>query len=223
MLAFADKRNSQAWKTALFMGSRRLYRELLLAESLAFSRKAARLGMVPAIRPDGSSDTGEGSVLAATLWAMRDDSPEAARIAVYDYTKVPGRAIRWARGGYTPNYSVTFSRGGDNDAAVARVLAEGGNVAAVFSARPGRKGRPGDPLPEAFRVEFDDGWRVVPVVSGDATDARFLDTARGAIIGLSFKQASGRAAAIEKAGSFVVAMDDPRVVAIAPENALQAA
>jgi hypothetical protein len=216
-------RNAKDWKVALFMGARRLYRELLLAESLAFSRKAARLGMVPAIRPDGSSDTGEGSVLAATLWAMRDDYPEAGTIEVYDYTKVPGRAIKWARGGYTPNYSVTFSRGGDNDEAVARVLAEGANVAAVFSARPGNKLRAGDPLPEAFRIRFPDGWRVVPVVSGDATDARFLDTARGSIIGLSFKQKAARAAALVAAGEFVVAMDDTRVIPIAPQNALQAA
>jgi len=168
-LAHSPARNAQAWKTALFFGARDLFRELLLAEALAF--------------------------------------------ACYDYTKIPARAIRWARGGYTPNYSVTFSRGGDNDADVALVLAAGGNVAAVFSNNP----RKAEPLPASF-----DG---VPVVSGDETDARFLDEARGAYIGLGFKQATGRASALAGsiAAGFVISMADPRVATIAPENALQAA
>lgn len=183
-LAMAPAENARIWKTTLYLGARALWRELLRAECEAHARAAARIGYVPAIRIDGSSDTGEGALLAPALGGVR----------FYDYTKSEARALKHARGEYPPNYHVTYSYSGRNAPECRRVLAAGGNVAAVFDADP----RTHAPLPPQ--------WWGSRVVDGDADDARFLDPREvpGVIVGLRFKQARQRAAALERAGRFVI-------------------
>jgi hypothetical protein len=194
-LAFDHARNARTWKTTLFMGDRDLFARLIMLESISHVRKARRLGMTPAIRVDGSSDTGFGAKLAHALW---ESGFKDAR--VYDYTKVEQRAIKWARGGFTPNYHVTFSRSGDNEQSVQNVLNAGGNVAAVFSAKPGRKNRKAEPLPDTYKGSA--------IIDGDYLhgDARFLDprSERGTVVGLRFKQNKARTKAIANAGAFVI-------------------
>jgi hypothetical protein len=178
---------ARAWKAALFLGDRALFRALLLAEAEAFARKARKAGMRSAIRVDGSSDTGEGQRLHAALRAAGVDH-------VWDYSKVLGRALR-AIGG---EYSLTFSFSGHNVAESLEVLRAGGGVAVVFSSAKG------EALPSA--------WNGFPVVDGDVSDARFLDRSHngapasgGYVVGLRFKAAARRAEALAEAGPFVVA------------------
>jgi hypothetical protein len=131
---------ARLWKTALYMGDRGLFRELLIGESRSFQSAAIRAGMIPAVRVDGSSDTGEGVRLARALPTLQ----------CYDYTKSYNRAHDNANGAHPDNYHVTFSYSGFNE-----------------------------------------------------RDARFLDP-RGVVVGLRFKQARNRAAALRKAGPFVI-------------------
>ena len=70
------------------------------------------------------------------------------------------------------NYHLTFSKSECNDEAVAKVVAAGGNVAAVFSTKKA------DELP----ADYSDR----EVVDGDKTDLRFLDK-RGVFVGLRAK------------------------------------
>jgi hypothetical protein len=172
-------KRSRLWKAALYLGARDLWRELLVAEVESFQRTAERAGLVPVVRVDGSTDTGEGARLVERF----------PSVTFYDYSKVPTRALAHAG---DPNYRVTFSYSGQNASDALRVLAAGGNVAVVF-ATP-RKGV----LPTH--------WKGAPVVDGDLTDLRFLDPAGGVVVGLRFKAAAGRAKAMRAAvlGGFVV-------------------
>jgi len=113
------------------------------------------MGKIPAVRVDGSSDTGLGQDLAGPLVAV------GAR--PYDYTKSPARALEVARGG-APGYSLTFSHSGPESLADSlAVLRAGGSVAVVGQ---------GEEVPEE--------WMGFTVIDGDAHDARFLDRELGA-------------------------------------------
>jgi hypothetical protein len=128
------------------------------------------------IRVDGSTDTGEGRFAA-----FRNPS-----VVWYDYTKNPIRMHSQERGS---NYHVTLSYSGENHGACYTRLRDGGNVAVVFDTPHGA------PLPEK--------WHGFPVLDADTDDLRFLDPP-GHVAGLRFKQSRNRAAAIARAGSFVV-------------------
>jgi hypothetical protein len=121
-------------------------------------RDAARHGLTPALRPNGTSDL---PGLALMIAAGYPD------LQVYDYTAVPQP---WKR--TRPNYHLTFSRKESNDAACRDALANGVNVAVVFGVKRTA------PLPPTF-------WGL-PVVDGDRTDLRFLD-ARGVVVGIRAK------------------------------------
>ena len=126
-------------------------------------KQAARLGLTPVFRLNGTSDLSwEKYTIPGTDMNLFD---YFRHVQFYDYTKVLGRKV--AR--YT-NYHLTFSAADGNDADVARAIAEGMNVAMVF-----------DRLPETYmgRAVFD----------ADETDLRFLDP-KGVIAGL---KAKGRA------------------------------
>ena len=82
-----------------------------------------------------------------------------------DYTKNAGRFLRQL----PENYHLTFSLSETNEKAARGVLANGGNVAAVFA----------NGLPDSYLGR--------PVIDGDLHDLRFLDPKGGFIIGLSPK------------------------------------
>jgi putative transposon-encoded protein len=90
------------------------------------------------------------------------------RVAFYDYTKNPKRALDNAAGRHPKNYRLVFSRSETNEADCKRVLEARGNVAVVF-----RK-----TLPKRYL-----GKRVIV---GDESDLRFLDP-RGCVVGLTAK------------------------------------
>jgi len=176
---------ARLWKTALLLGRRRLWRELLDAEVESHRRRADRLRMVPAVRVDGSSDTGEGR-----LAAMRAEGRDDETTRFYDYTKSERRA---APETWSPNYSVVFSHSERSDWDTERdIMERGGSVAIVFDTPIGAD------LPRTYRG-FD-------VVNGDETDVRFYDSP-GVVVGLRFKAARDRERGLVLARNFVVRAD----------------
>jgi len=178
-------KRSRLWKTTLFLGAPSLFRELLAAEIAAFERSAVKAGYRPAVRIDGSTDIGLGARMA----------PMFPGVAFYDYTKVPARALKHAAGGFARNYHVTFSYSGANLQAALQVLSAGGSVAVVFSTHPQ------DTMPSGTLWGHH-------VLNGDEHDARFLDPKGGLVVGLSFKQAAQRDAALQAALREGFVLDD---------------
>jgi hypothetical protein len=182
---------ARRWKAALYLGDRASFRALILAEARGFAARAAREGLVPAIRIDGSSDTGEGERMREALRALG--------VQGWDYTKSLRRAARLARRGDDgTGYSLTYSHGA-SEAETLEALRAGCGAAVVFSTGRG----------EALPTE----WNGFPVIDGDITDARFLDRSEGGaparggyVVGLRFKAARNRSEALRAAiaGGFVV-------------------
>lgn len=155
-------------RTRYFKRDPKGFKTMLAKEIDAHVRRAARHGMQPAVRLNGTSDLpwenieflGHENVMAAY--------PD---VQFYDYTKVPVSKRRTD----IPNYHLTFSLAESNRADAVAALNAGINVAAVFRTPKGAA------LPSPYNLG---GFR--RVIDGDATDARFTDTA-GAIIGLRAK------------------------------------
>lgn len=108
-----------------------------------------------AVRVNGTSDL-PGLAEAVAVELERRHIP--ARI--YDYTKSERAALAWCSG--RSKVHRTFSLSESNAAEAARVLAAGGNVAAVCES-------------EAVAVGLGTRLAASQVLGGDETDLRFLD------------------------------------------------
>lgn len=216
-LSMRPAMRARLWKTALFMIDRPLFHRLISAEIMDLERKARRKKLLPAVRFDGASDTGYGAKLAA----------QHPGVQFYDYTKSYVRYLRylgWHADGVTrlspdqrlpSNYHLTFSFSGHNEEECVDLLRRGGNVAVVFSARPGISDRVEcEPIP-AY-------WNRFPVIDADDTDVRFQDP-KGTVAGLRFKAARGRAQALAAAGPFVRDLTGYRgkMLPLAPEKSFK--
>jgi hypothetical protein len=135
-------------------------------------RKAAKAGLTPALRPNGTSDLPKISMQLAK---------EFPNVQFYDYTKLPKPWLR-----EMPNYHITFSWSGHNWNDSKEALDHGINVAVPFNVPPSSKSREGGELPKT--------WRGYKVIDGDKSDIRFLDD-KGVIVGL---RAKGKARALKK-------------------------
>lgn len=159
-------------RARMFMKDRAAYLAIIDAAIWRAKREARRLKLELCVRLNGSTDI---PLLVDT----------AARNHPYvqftDYTKLVSRALAHAAGKLPRNVSVTFSRSETNEDDCRRVLAAGGNVAAVFAGA----------LPATYLG--------APVINGDLHDLRHLDP-RGVVVGLSPK---GNAAKRDRSG-FVV-------------------
>jgi hypothetical protein len=123
-------------------------------------KSAARGGMLPAFRLNGTSDI---------EWEDTGILEDFKTTQFYDYTKGAGRAKEFGRGHLPCNYHLTLSRSEDmSDDTVRGAVASGVNVAVVFSGT----------LPES--------WLGIPVMDGDLSDVRFADKS-GHIVGLKAK------------------------------------
>ncbi|GAG04816.1 unnamed protein product [marine sediment metagenome] len=147
--AFSNVRDARISKTRYFFEDRPAFLADLHADIAALVRKAARDGMLPAVRLNGTSDIPWERVAPAIFEAF----PE---VHFYDYTKRPNRTHD-----LPANYSLTFSRSESNAGDVAAELALGVNIAAVFDVKKG--------------AELPREWSGRPVIDGDETDLRFLD------------------------------------------------
>ena len=143
-------------KTKMFFEDRAAFIVQLKKDIALGIKQAERLGLTPVFRLNGTSD------LAWEKYGIIEEFPT---VQFYDYTKVLGRKVS-----HLKNYHLTFSAADGNDADVARAVAQGMNVAAVF-----------DRLPEEYMGR--------EVIDADEHDLRFLD-AKNVIAGL---KAKGRA------------------------------
>lgn len=154
-------------KTRRFVEHPEEFAAQLEKEIDAECRKAARMGLKPACRPNLTSDTpweelrifSEGRTIFEVF----------PTVQFYDYTKIYNRLDH-----SIPNYHLTFSRAETklSDLRARHALATGQNAAVVFSTPKG------EPLPET--------WHGHPVIDGDLHDLRFLDP-RGVVVGLRAK------------------------------------
>ena len=150
-------------KTKMFFEARDAFMEQLEKDINLGIKQAKKLGLTPVFRLNGTSD------LAWEKYTLKGSDKNVFEmfdnVQFYDYTKVLGRKVS-----HLPNYHLTFSAADGNDADVAKAVAAGMNVAAVF-----------DALPETYMGKS--------VINADEHDLRFLDP-KGVIAGL---KAKGRA------------------------------
>lgn len=171
--AFNSVQKARIAKTRFFFSDRDAFLETLYLDCKSLISKAKRLGLLPCIRLNGTSDLAFHRLTVPsqgkTLMECFLDVP------FYDYSKSVKKALDNAKGLHPTNYTVVFSRDSSaNETECHQVLSAGGNVAVVFR----------DSLPPTY-------WHR-PVLNGDATDLRFLDRRakagrHGYVVGLKAK------------------------------------
>jgi hypothetical protein len=172
----AGKRRARIARTRAYFNAREAFMRALAGDIAKLERQAKRMRLKCGVRLNATSDipwervpVTIGNATYANLMQL------FPRVQFYDYTKRPNRKA------LPSNYALTFSLSEDNDHAALEALANGMNVAAVFSTRRGQ------PLPSKFAPKG--ATLAVPVVDGDVHDYRPADP-RGVIVGL---RAKGRA------------------------------
>jgi hypothetical protein len=158
--AYDNVKDARIRKTQLLFKNRAEFLAILDNDIRLLKVKAAKKGMVPCVRLNGTSDLGWEGIARELMQKYPD-------VQFYDYTKILGRMLRFLEGKFPSNYHLTFSKSESNDADVLQVLQNGGNVAVVFKNMP---------------VQYN-GYNVV---DGDASDLRFLDSTN-VIVGLKAK------------------------------------
>ncbi len=191
-LSMDPAENARNWKVILLFGDRALFRALLVFETGRHERRALKLGLIPALRLDGTSDVALSDSLRSSNGSLAQEFP---RVMFYGYTKSVKRALRAARGELGANRHLVFSYSGSNGRDASRVLAAGGSVAVAFRARPGIKGRR---APERLPAR----WRGYRVIDGDISDWRPGDS-RGVVVGLRFKSGRDWEGKADAAGRFL--------------------
>jgi hypothetical protein len=140
--------DSRQWKTDLFYNDNKTFRAMIEKEIVAHIRKCDKLGKLPAVRMNGTSDID---------WDIEWPGffVKYSQVQFYDYTKSVARAIM----SRPKNYHITFSRSEKNADKLLGIAAAGTNIAVVFDEVPKR-------------------WAGMPVFSGEDNDLRFLDPAK---------------------------------------------
>lgn len=178
---FSTVQKARIEKTKYFFQNREAFMAQLVKEVEAFVKKAAKLDAIPAIRLNTLSDLPfyKFRVVRAGV-EYRNIMDAFPTVQFYDYTAVVSEAAT-----RVPNYHLTFSRKESNQADVEKALALGMNVTVVFNINKKQ------PLPATYMGR--------PVISGDESDARFLDP-KGVIVGLFIKGTNAAKAAARKSG-----------------------
>lgn len=150
-------------RTRMFFEQRDAFFALLVRELTLHVKRAAKQGLRPAVRLNGTSDIRWEDERMPDGRNIFETFPE---IQFYDYTKHADRMFKTL----PSNYSLTFSRAETLKSALdtKRVLEAGHNVSAVFAKS----------LPET--------WNGYRVIDGVSHDLRFLDD-RNVIVGLVAK------------------------------------
>lgn len=150
-------------KTRLFFEDRETFMEYLEQDINKAIRQAARLGLTPVFRLNGTSDISwEKYTLKGSDKNVFEMFPN---VQFYDYTKVPKRKVDAYK-----NYHLTFSQADGNGKDADWAISKNMNVTVVF-----------DKIPAEYKGR--------PVFNADDTDLRFLDP-KGVVLGL---KAKGRA------------------------------
>ena len=163
--AFSTVQESRIRKTHFFWFSRQAFMVQLIKEIESARKKAHKLNLTLAVRLNLTSDV---------MWeSVTDDSGKTIfqhfpGVQFYDYTKGRVRMENFLAGKLPKNYHLTFSRSESNAREVEKITMAGGNVAVVFRGV----------LPKKYLGK--------KVVSGDESDARFIDP-KNVIVGLTQK------------------------------------
>lgn len=154
--AFDNVQAARAEKTRFFRQHREAFMLSMCADVWSLVRKAAKLGMTPLVRPNGTSDIPFENIPVVdgkTIFQLFPD------VQFYDYTKHPSRNL----GGKTSgNYDLTYSFSSVTPKPISiKGLTNKHNrrTAVVFDRA--------ENIPDTFR-----GW---PVVDGDDTDVRHIE------------------------------------------------
>jgi hypothetical protein len=146
-------------KTKMFFEQRDEFMAQLIKDIRLGIKQAAKLGLTPVFRLNGTSDLAWEKYEAANgknIFELFD------YVQFYDYTKVLGRKVSDIK-----NYHLTFSAADGNQQDTVNAIIQGMNVAMVF-----------DKLPDEYMGR--------KVFNADDTDLRFLDP-KGVIAGLKAK------------------------------------
>ena len=154
--AFNSVQKARAEKTRFFKENRQAFMLSLCADIWALVRKAKRLGLIPLIRPNGTSDIPFENII---VWDDKTIFQLFYSTQFYDYTKHPARNLEGKTAG---NYDLTYSFSALTPKPISiKGLTNRHNrrTAVVFQKR--------EEIPDTFR-----GW---PVVDGDDTDVRHIE------------------------------------------------
>ena len=156
--AFNSVQQSRIRKTILLRDNPEEFHDLLRKDLIKFQEYCLKKGVVPVVRPNGTSDIN-----------YRNFAREFPKIQFYDYTKVYNRVAK----DLPDNYHLTISYSEANNdysrKAVEYANKYGVNLAVVFRNKE---------LPETFLGR--------PLINGDKDDLRFLDP-KNVIVGLYAK------------------------------------
>lgn len=154
--AFAKIQRQRQAKTDFYTFHRQAFMLSLAADVWALERNAAKRGITPLVRPNGTSDICYEN---ETVWEGKNIFQLFPMVQFYDYTKHPKRKLEGKTAG---NYDLTYSYSGITPIAITHkgiLNPDNSRVAVVFHRRAD--------IPESFR-----GW---PVVDGDETDVRHIE------------------------------------------------
>ena len=167
-------RNAMLNRTSLLFNDRDAFMHQLDKETAKHIRKANKLGVLPAVRPNIASDLDWSDYARA--------NPE---LTLYDYTKVKSRLAKVKSGQWPPNYQLTYSINERSHwRTITSYLDAGFNCSIVFDTEYNPQTHKIGALPNRCKV----GGKAWDVVDGDKHDIRIakLD-GRGKLVGLRFK------------------------------------
>lgn len=164
--AFNSTQRARAAKTRFFYENQRAFMLSICADIWTHKRRAANLGLIPLVRPNGTSDICFENIQidGQTIFQIFAD------VQFYDYTKHPSRNLAGKTAG---NYDLTYSFSAITPKTISiKGLTNTANqrTAVVFQNRAD--------IPETFR-----GWQVI---DGDDTDVRHIEPA-GVVVALYAK------------------------------------
>ena len=156
-------------KTLWFMLYRDRFLRRLHWEITGHAMTAEALGMIPAIRLNGSSDI---------AWERHGVPQAHPDVQFYDYTKLPAKS----RADAPDNYRLTFSLSerADSQGHALQWLDAGGNVAVVVAGKSAKvkdaKAAAASIIERGDLTVWDGGqFHTYPAIDGDLTDIRFDD------------------------------------------------
>lgn len=155
-------------KTKLFFEDRITFMNLLVKDMELGIKQAAKKGLVPVFRLNGTSDLSwEKYEVLRNGQSYTNIFMAFPEVQFYDYSKILGRKVSTIK-----NYQLTFSEADGNALDTLNAIRAGYNVATVFGLKKT------EPMPEF--------WNGLPVFNGDESDLRFLDP-KGVVVGLYAK------------------------------------
>ena len=154
--AFNTVQQARQSKTDYFYNNREAFLLSLAADIWSLERRATSLGLIPLVRPNGTSDIPYENLI---VWDNKTIFQLFPEIQFYDYTKIPSRNLVGKTSG---NYDLTYSFSAITPKPISiKGLTNPNNsrVAVVFQKQ--------SDIPISFR-----SW---PVIDGDDSDVRHIE------------------------------------------------